>query len=131
MFRIESGNRLSVLRILALNVLTLSLIAASSQANTVVYTLTSIPNATSIVYPDYLNPSLTDTVSGTITVSSAQSIFGTWNSGNVPASPITLSYDLSMSNSADTVTNITGSEDITTLINNNWIQGGGGATGSW
>jgi len=97
----------------------------AANANVITYTLTSVPNATSIVFPDYLNPSLMDTITGTITVSSSQSIFGTWNSGNLPSAAITLTYDFSMSNSVDAVTNITGSEDLTTSINNNWIQGGG------
>ncbi len=129
MFHVELGRRGAALRTLALRTLALGaaaliLVSTVAQANTVVYSLTSIPNATSVVYPDYMNPSLTDTVSGTITVSSAQSIFGTWNAGNFPSSAITLTYNLSMSNSAVTV-NVAGSEDLGTSINNNWIQGGG------
>lgn len=96
-----------------------------AQANSVVYSLTSIPNANSVVYQDNFNPALTDTLSGTITISSSQSIFGTWNSGNFPSAPIILNYDFSLSNSNVSVNHVTGSEDVTTLINNGWIQGGG------
>ncbi len=117
-------DRCPALRLLVFAAAVLTLIASTAQANTVVYNLTSLPNPTSVVFADYNNPSLTDTVSGTITVSSANSIFGTWNAGNLPPG-ISLSYDFSMSNSADALTHITGSEDVTTLINNGWIQGGG------
>ena len=116
---------MNAFRALALTTALLTAIASTAQANTVVYSITSIPNANSVVYPDNFNNSLTDTLSGTITVSSTQSIFGTWNSTNVPSSPIELIYDLSMSNSNMSVSNIVSSQDLTTLISNNDIQGGG------
>jgi hypothetical protein len=111
--------------LLALATFLTGLIVSTAQANTIVYSITSIPNANSVVYADNLSPALTDTLSGTITVSSTQSIFGTWNSGNLPSSAITLSYNLSMSNASVSENNITGSQDLGTLITNNDIQGGG------
>ena len=104
--------------------------AKRRKADTFTYYITSIPNATSVVYADNLNNSLTDTLSGTITLSSTQSVLGTWSSTDVtqieaPNAPITLTYNLSMSNSSVSNDNITGSQDLATLINNGDIQGGG------
>ena len=100
-------------------------LVSRAPANSVEYELTSLPNPTSVVYADNLNPTLTDTLSGTITISSSQNIFGTWNSTNLPTAPITLTYDLSESNSSVAITNIVGSQDLATLISRNDIQGGG------
>lgn len=117
-------NRFS-LSLLAPAIFLTALIGSTAEANTVVYSITSIPNANSVVYADNFNPALTDTLTGTITVSSTQNIFGTWNSSNLPSAPITFSYDFSLSNANVSVNNITSSQNLTTIINNNWIQGGG------
>ena len=111
---------------LTLGALYIALVVSTATANTVTYSITSIPNADSVVYADNNNPSLTDTLSGTITVSSTQSIFGTWNSTNVGTMPsIVLTYDLSMSNADVSDDHIMGSQDLATLINQGHIQGGG------
>jgi hypothetical protein len=55
-------------------------------------------------------------------------VLGTWNSTDltqIESAPITLTYNLSMSNSGVPIDNITGSQDLGTLINNGDIQGGG------
>ncbi len=119
------SKRLSLF-VLALAPLFIAIVVSTAPANTVTYSITSIPNANSVVYADNNNASLTDTLSGTITVSSTQSIFGTWNSTNVGTMPsISLTYDLSMSNANVSDDHITGSQSLTTLINSGDIQGGG------
>ncbi len=122
---IQLSRRSASFHALAMTAALLMVMVSTAQANSIVYSLTSIPNSNSVVYADNLNPLLTDTLSGTITVSSTQDIFGTWNSTNVPSPAITLIYDLSMSNSSVSDDNIVGSQDLATLINNHDIQGGG------
>ena len=122
---IQLSRRSASFHALAMTAALLTAIVSTAQANTVVYSLTSIPNSNSVVHADNNNRSLTDTLSGTITVSSSQSIFGTWNSTNVPSSAITLSYDLSMSNSNVSDNNIMGNQDLATLISTNNVQGNG------
>ncbi len=125
MLRIQLSRHRASFHALAMTAACLTVIASTARANSIVYSITSIPNSNSVVFADNLNPTLTDTLTGTITVSSSQNIFGTWNSGNLPSSPITLSYNLSMSNSNVSVNNVVGSQDLATLINSHDIQGGG------
>ena len=84
-----------------------ALAITSAKANTVSYAFTPI------VYPDLNVSGNTDTVSGTIVVSSAGSIYGTWNSSNTASTPITITPDLTMSSAGSTsIAAVTVSESL-------------------
>jgi PEP-CTERM motif len=121
-----SGRRFS----LAAPLLAALLLAAVStaRADTITYNITSLANLGSVVFQDSLHPPiLLDTFTGTITASSTGAIEGTWNVGNVPVPTITLTYDLTMSNSTVGQIHVAGgTDDVANMINvEHTIQGGG------
>jgi hypothetical protein len=65
-------------------------------------------NLTSYTFADLLNPSFTDTVSGTVTLTnSAGSVFTTYNAGDSSLANVTMSAQLTMQSSSNTITPVT------------------------
>jgi hypothetical protein len=104
----------------SLSGLTLMLLAATAAvANTATYSLVPVTS------PDLNVSGNTDTLSGTIVVSSSGNIYGNYSSSNTASYPISFTANWTMSSAGSTaITPISVSEtfDIDTMINNGWLQ---------
>jgi PEP-CTERM motif len=79
-------------------------------------------------FPDILNPSFTDTLSGTVTLTNnAGSVFTTYNAGDASLSNVTMSAQLTMQSSNNAITPVTISAPATSIgadapSGNNYLQ---------
>ena len=90
-----------------------------ASADTITYNLVPYHSA------DKFNSAVHDTLTGTITVSSSSSVFGTWRYSSATPSDMTIAYDVTLSNDAGPYLHEMVTHSVPTLEDANWIGGSG------